>query len=135
MLQEDDEDDAEEAEDAEASEEEEPNESDDEEDEDEVFTSNKDVKVVNSIVIPVSAVVAILLIGCIVYFFVMRNHTVKLGKHLEDSMRKSQHDTTQSPSKMMSLISFDRMSPEKVMPYPAAQTVNSPDKTINIVKI
>lgn len=56
-----------------------------------------------------------MILGLLVYFFIMRSKTVKISKRPAKEERK-EHDTTQSPSKIMALISFDRMSPEKVVP-------------------
>ena len=76
-----------------------------------------------------------MLIALLVYFCVMRNKTTRIGKHLLASqIRKGQlHGETTtnnnvSPNKTMSLVSFDRMSPDKVMPvpYPVTEQLSQP---------
>ena len=69
-----------------------------------------------------------MIIALMVYFFIMRNKTVKIEKHLMDSLRKRLASSESlnpytSPNKTMSLISFDRISPDKVvpMPYPVTE--------------
>ena len=86
-----------------------------------------------------SLVVVAMLIALLVYFCVMRNKTTRIGKHLLASqLRKSQlqgETTTNnniSPNKTMSLVSFDRMSPDKVMPmpYPVTEQLSQPRKQL-----
>ena len=69
-------------------------------------------------------------IAVIIYFFCMRSKTVRIKKHLAlTQLRKSQQDNASpSPNKTMSLISYDRMSPEKIMPmpYPVTEQMDQP---------
>ena len=93
--------------------------SDAEKDDSQVAESDEDVKIVNRIVFAVSLVIAAMFIALIIYFFIMRSKTIQIAKHLTlTKQRKGLDSPTSSPGKTMSLISFDRMSPEKVMPMP-----------------
>lgn len=92
-----------------------------------VVSNDEDVVIVRTIAISVSVVVVVLTILLIIYFFSMRNYTVKIKKHLLVSLRKrlvTSETSNQSPSKTLSLISFDRFSPEKVMPVNYTENEN-----------
>lgn len=109
-----------------------------------MLNNGEDVKVVNSIILPVSLVVFALLIFVFVYFCVMRNKTVRMGKHLLASQQRknqlysgasSEMTSVNSPNKTMSLVSFDRMSPEKVIPYPVTESLNQPPNSSRVAPV
>jgi len=80
------------------------------------------VQVVNMTVFPVCGVIILMIIGLLVYFFVMRNKTLKIYRR---AVKKS------PDHQMLSLVTIDKSTPDKILPYPAAAVISADNKNIS----